>query len=231
MKKIIIILIILALVGGVYIYSTKKSVAPTTDTTLPAPTDTATASSPEATAPTAKGDTVISGSYTIDTTNSKTTWSSKKTLKENWIDTGTIALTSGNFEIKDGIFSSGKLTFDTTSIKVTTTGMGEKGLPMLEKHLKSKDFFKVDQYPTAVFTLKKGDSSSITGDLKLLDTTKEISVPVTVSKVDGKVHIVGQTKVNRTDFGIKYGSSSFFDNLKDNVIDDYFTLDFDIVTQ
>ncbi len=224
MKNTIIILVIVALFGGAFIYGNKKNTAlvqevASVDTTA------------EPATPVVTGDTLTSGSYTIDTATSKTTWSGKKTLKENWVDTGSISIKSGNFEIKDGTFSSGKMTFDMQGITVLNTGAGEKGIPTLEKHLKSKDFFKVETFPTAEFTVKRGDSSSITGDLTILDVTKEITVPVTVSQMDGKVRIVGQTKIDRTQFGIKYGSSTFFDDLKDNVIANDFFLDFDIVTQ
>ena len=57
--------------------------------------------------------------------------------------------------------------------------------------------------------------------MTIKEVTKEISVPATVTVTDNAVSIVSKSfKINRVDFGVKYGSKSVFDNLKDKFIND-----------
>ena len=61
--------------------------------------------------------------------------------------------------------------------------------------------------------------------MTLKDITKEVGFKASVSNIDGKLVVVTpQFTINRTDWGIKYGSASFFDNLADKAIDDNFGL-------
>lgn len=89
------------------------------------------------------------------------------------------------------------------------------GVDMRDKHLKSADFFDVDKYPGMSFhstsiTKDKNNSYTLKGTLKIKETVKEISVPVTFGGVtknqQGKEVMGFQTKftVNRLDYGIKY---------------------------
>lgn len=137
---------------------------------------------------------------------------------------------SVNFNIKHmGInFVQGR--FDAFKGKVTTEGANldngvfdfgvdvnsiNTGVEMRDKHLKSADFFEVDKYPAISFhstsiTKDKNNSYILKGNLKIKETVKEISVPVTFGGVtknqQGKEVMGFQTKftVNRLDYGVKY---------------------------
>lgn len=78
----------------------------------------------------------------------------------------------------------------------------------LTKHLKSPDFFHVEQFPTATFKSteikEEGDGHVITGDLTLHGVTKRISFPATVTVSDGDVKAMSEFSINRKDFGIVY---------------------------
>ena len=51
--------------------------------------------------------------------------------------------------------------------------------------------------------------------------TKSISFPASVDITEKGVSVAtNDFTINRTDFGIKYGSASFFDGLKDKAIND-----------
>lgn len=89
------------------------------------------------------------------------------------------------------------------------------GVEMRDKHLKSPDFFDTDKYPAMSFhstsiTKDKNNNYTLKGTLKIKETVKEITVPVTFGGVtknqQGKEVMGFQAKftVNRLDYGIKY---------------------------
>lgn len=82
----------------------------------------------------------------------------------------------------------------------------------LTNHLKSADFFNVKERPTASFESSKIESNdaatgqyTVTGDLTLLDVSREISFPATVTQEDGKFILTSEFTIDRTDFGMDYG--------------------------
>ena len=137
---------------------------------------------------------------------------------------------SVNFTIKHMGISFVQGRFDTFKGRVTSEGANldnavfdfgvevnsiNTGVEMRDKHLKSPDFFDVDKYPAISFhstsiTKDKNNSYTLKGTLKIKETIKEITVPVTFGGVtknqQGKEVMGFQTKftVNRLDYGIKY---------------------------
>lgn len=137
---------------------------------------------------------------------------------------------SVNFNIKHmGInFVQGR--FDTFKGKVSAQGANldnavfdfsvdvnsiNTGVDMRDKHLKSPDFFDTDKYPAITFhstsiTKDKNNNYTLKGSLKIKETVKDITVPVTFGGVtknqQGKEVMGFQAKftVNRLDYGIKY---------------------------
>jgi polyisoprenoid-binding protein YceI len=70
---------------------------------------------------------------------------------------------------------------------------------------------------------------SVTGNLTIKDITKSITIPASISTVDGVTVFKSETfEVNRADFNVKYGSKSFFDNLKDKFINDNMEFSFEV---
>jgi len=99
----------------------------------------------------------------------------------------------------------------------------------LKGHLKSDDFFGVATHPTAniIFkTVKASGKNSYTVNADL--TIKGKSNPITfeISIYGNKAS--ASLKVDRTKYDIKYGSSTFFDNLQDKAIYDEFDLNVDL---
>tara|TARA_B100000795_G_C22666318_1_gene386129 strand:- start:287 stop:865 length:579 start_codon:yes stop_codon:yes gene_type:complete len=152
--------------------------------------------------------------------NSKIVW---KGFKVTGSHEGTIGIKSGSLNFNENILTGGELTIDMTSI-ITTDLEGEyKG--KLEGHLKSDDFFGVEKNPTSslVFTKVKAtgkNSYSITGDLTIKGITNTVTFDLSVNGNKATASL----KVDRTKFDVKYGSSSFFDGLKDKAIYDEFDL-------
>ena len=143
--------------------------------------------------------------------------------------TGTLNVQSGslNFD-ENGNLSGGSFILDMASIK--NTDMKGGGAAKLEGHLKSADFFGVENHPTAKLVItdveKDGNGTHIiTGDFTIKGITEAISFPASVSASDdGSLQATADIVVDRTLFGIKYGSGTFFDNLGDRSINDNFEL-------
>jgi polyisoprenoid-binding protein YceI len=101
-----------------------------------------------------------------------------------------------------GTLSSVSVDIDTTSIKTD--------IEKLTDHLKSADFFNVNEHPTAKFESTKIETgadgqSTITGNLTLLGVTKEISFPAKVVVQDGKLSLQADFTIDRSEFGMTYG--------------------------
>ena len=141
---------------------------------------------------------------------------------------GTIKLKSGNLEFKNDILSGGNFVINMTTINTTDLEGEKKG--GLDGHLKSDDFFGVAKFPTAELTITKvspkgKNSFTVEGDMTIKGKTNKEVFVMTLSK--GKA--IANLKVNRTKYDVRYGSASFFDNLKDKAIYDEFDLDVTLV--
>ena len=89
------------------------------------------------------------------------------------------------------------------------------------------NFFGVANYPTAKLVFNKVKSTGknsyeVTGDLTIKDKTNPVTFEISVYGNKATASL----KIDRTLYGVKYGSASFFDDLKDKAIYD----EFDLVT-
>ncbi len=106
---------------------------------------------------------------------------------------------------------------------------------MRDGHLKTSDFFLVEEYPTATFRSTKiegtADAFAITGDLTLRGVTKEIVITGEFGGIttDGygqtKIGATATTKINRLDFGVNWNAALEAGGL---TLGDEVTLTFDI---
>lgn len=168
----------------------------------------------------------------VDTTASMLTW---KGTKPGGAHNGTVALKSGGLLIEEGKLTQGEFIIDMTSV-VNTDMAGSEGAGKLEGHLKSPDFFDVAVYPTSKFVITNVEEVdgklSVTGNLLIKDQTKSITIPAMISTEGGVTTFQSETfNVDRSDFNVRYGSKSFFDDLKDKFIDDMMELSFTVKTK
>ncbi|MFK5879938.1 MAG: YceI family protein [Flavobacteriaceae bacterium] len=155
---------------------------------------------------------------------SKVVW---KAYKVTGSHVGTIALKEGSLTFEKDKLIGGKFTIDMTTI--TNTDQEGEYKEKLEGHLKSGDFFDVKTYPTSSLIFKKvraiGKSSyKVTGNLTIKGITNPIDFEVSIY---GK-KATATLKVDRAKYNVRYGSTSFFDNLKDKAIYDEFDLIVDL---
>jgi polyisoprenoid-binding protein YceI len=115
-----------------------------------------------------------------------------------------------NYDSKDVSKSSVNFKALATSIDTGVAGR--------DRHLRSADFFEVEKYPDLTFKStkveKKGKGWIVTGDLTIKDVTKSVAIPFEIAgwlpaseRSGPKMGIVGETTINRRDFGINYGST------------------------
>lgn len=93
-------------------------------------------------------------------------------------------------------------TFDVTVSPSTIDTDNEKR----DEHLKNEDFFDVKKYLTIQFVSeeikKKGNGYVAIGNLTILQKTKQIELPFTVTKEGNKTRFEGEIEVNRFDYGL-----------------------------
>lgn len=148
------------------------------------------------------------------------TWTGKKILGSH---TGTIDLKSGYLEMEGDALVGGMFEVDMTSLK--NTDLDPDYQVKLEGHLKSGDFFNVEEFPTATLTIKgakkKGNTYDVMGDLTIKGVTKAVNFQIAMGETGARATVV----IDRTKYGIQYGSGDFFDNLGDKSISNNFDLD------
>jgi polyisoprenoid-binding protein YceI len=170
--------------------------------------------------------------YTVDKNKSKIVWTGKKVTGSH---TGNISLANGKFVVDGKRVVGGTFTIDMTSI-TNQDIEDETYRQKLLGHLKSDDFFSTEKHPRATLLITKltptgQNTYQVKGNLTIKGITKAIEFPATIQLSGNQVQAKATIVVDRTQYDIKYGSGSFFDNLGDKAIDNKFTLDVDIVAR
>lgn len=161
----------------------------------------------------------------VDTKASKINWLAKKVTGQH---EGTINLASGSLVANGMKLTGGEFVIDMKSIACTDIADADYNKKFIG-HITTGDFFEVEKYPTSTFKITKVDGANITGDLTLHGVTKSLTFPAKISMVGGKATATAAIPVDRTDFGVKYGSKKFFDSIGDKAIDDVFNLNITLV--
>ena len=168
--------------------------------------------------------------YTVATDVSKVMWEGTKPTGS--AHNGTVDVSEGQVVVEGDNVVGGTFTLDMNTIKnLDIEDEGKRGY--LEGHLKGSsddnadDFFNVKKYPTAKYeitkvTKKENDPNGnalVYGNLTMRDVTKSVAFTANIDMADGMVRVsTGQFKIDRTQWGIKYNSASFFEGLADKAI-------------
>ena len=161
----------------------------------------------------------------VDAANSTITWVGKKVTGQH---SGTINVKDGTLVFIKNKLKGGTIVVDMASINTTDLKKGE-GKEDLDGHLKADDFFGTAKYPSAKINFKlisdNGNGSySIAADMTIKEVTNTIKFDLIIKGKTATTII----NVDRTKYGIKYGSGSFFENLGDKTISDEFELKVDL---
>ncbi|MBT8218590.1 MAG: YceI family protein [Bacteroidia bacterium] len=164
-------------------------------------------------------------SFSVNVAGSSISWVGSKPGKDH---SGTLALSDGMLTVDNGNITGGTFSIDMNSLKNTDLA-GTEGAGKLEGHLKSEDFFNVMKFPNAKFTITKvtkvlnnpNMSHSVSGNLEMMGISKNITMPATIKIEDGVVNAsISEFALNRTDWGVKYGSGLIGTALDKAISDD-----------
>lgn|SRR5690554_1319667 len=160
--------------------------------------------------------------YNVNTAESIIEWKGSKIISGS--HNGTIALSSGEVSVKDGVVEAGTFVIDMNSITVLDIEDAEKK-GWLEGHLKgateeqADHFFNTSVYPEGKFEITSVSEGNIEGNLTLKGITKNVKFPVTVTVTDNEVTIAADAfNIDRTLWGVNYSNESMTDVAKDNII-------------
>ncbi|WP_413288672.1 YceI family protein [Bdellovibrio sp. HCB337] len=176
--------------------------------------------------------------YKIDAKESSVSWKGAKKMGSS--HNGGISVKEGQVQVdKKGLITSGNIAIDMATI----TNEDLKGSPEFQKkllgHLSNEDFFNVTKFPTSTFKItsvasnpKAKDEVTVKGELTMIGQTKPIEFPAKVTVANGVMTGEALVKVDRTKWGLKYGSGNIFKELAaDKIIADEFELNLKLVAK
>ncbi len=172
-------------------------------------------------------ETPISGSFVLDAETSIIFWTGRNLFNHHH---GAIKLQSGSAELTDGTLTAARFVIDMNSI--TNADITDPTFnAMLVAHLKSDDFFAVDQHPAAEFIVRLATPISsctsstanyhIKGAFTLRGETHPQGLNALIARApDGSLTAQAEFDFDRTQWGAIYGSGSFFARLAGHVVND-----------
>lgn len=160
--------------------------------------------------------------YTVDPAASNIKWEGSKPTATHY---GTIKLSSGTFSVHEGKVQAGNFVVDMNTI--TDEDLEGESKANLEAHLKGTvegkegDFFDVNKFPTSTFELTSIEGNKVFGNLTIKDKTNAVEFPATITMEGDSLMLVSEPfELDRTKWGVNYGSKSIFPNLGDKFISD-----------
>ncbi|MBU8881934.1 lipid-binding protein [Flavobacteriaceae bacterium JJC] len=150
-------------------------------------------------------------------------WGYKIAKTEASSHDGTVNVKSGNIVMKGNQVAGGSFVLDMTSINATD--LSGEYQTKLNGHLKNGDFFEVDKYPTATYTItsvKKNDDKIynyiVNGNLTVKGKTNAVSFPAKISYSKGVVSLVSNKfSFDRQKFDVAYKAAMQDVLVKDDI--------------
>jgi polyisoprenoid-binding protein YceI len=161
----------------------------------------------------------LDGEYHFDKKTSMIHWTGRKMTGEH---SGSMKIRSGVFIMDGGKITGGEVVVEMGTLQCTDL-KGEKKTD-LESHLRADDFFGVKAHPTATFTVSSSKLAAnggveVAGVLTVKGEQQPATASIHFAAGDAVVTTV-KMSFDRTAFGIRYGSGTFFDDLGDRAIND-----------
>ena len=113
---------------------------------------------------------------------------------------------------------------------------------LLLRHLRSEDFFAVDRFPEATIALTGWQAIAnatpgtanylVQGELTIKGVTRSVNFPAAVApQADGSIKAQAALEIDRTDWGVGYGSGKLFERLGMHLVHDLVTIELFIVAR
>lgn len=164
--------------------------------------------------------------YNVNLEKSVIKWAGSKPMGTH---NGTIKLATGSVAVTNRNIEAAKFSIDMNSI--TDLDLDGDKKANLETHLKGTvkgkegDFFNVNKYPFANFEITgvtgEGGKVTVSGNLTIKDQTHNIEFPAEVSFLGNDMLLKSSTfSIDRTKWGVNYGSKTIFGDLGNKFIND-----------
>ncbi|MHC4548567.1 MAG: YceI family protein [Planctomycetota bacterium] len=174
--------------------------------------------------------------YAIDPDRSVVEWTGRNIGGRHF---GTIRVASGNVAVQEGALAAGGFELDMRSIEVGDL-TGEMA-QLLVEHLLSADFFAVDEHPTARFEITGlsvlegatpgAPNHHVRGRLTLRGVTEEVAFPAVVASKGEELALDAHFDIDRTRWGVDYGSGKFYDRLGMHLVNDDVSLQVRVIAR
>ena len=174
----------------------------------------------------------------IDLAESTVEWLGRNLINKHF---GFAKLESGQLEFADGVLTGGEFSIDLRQLECTDL-KDSKLHDVLIHHLESDDFFDVANHPTARFVITGstpiadacpgGPNLEIEGDLTLRGKTESIQFTATAGLTpEGTPAAQAAFAIDRTRWGVLYGSGKFFKRLAGHLVNDQIEFQLRIITE
>ena len=152
----------------------------------------------------------LTGDYTIDPTHSRFGFVARHAMVTKVRGAFNEFEATVHLDAEDPSRSTGTVVLQAASVDTRNADR--------DAHLRSNDFFAMEQYPTITFTSTAvehvgGDDYRVTGDLTIKDVTKPVTVDFefTGSSKDPygntRVGLEGSVVINRKDWGVNFNAA------------------------
>ena len=148
---------------------------------------------------------------------------------------GLINIDNGFVNIEQNNIIAGKIIIDMNSITCTDIEDPNSNKYLVE-HLKNDDFFSVAEFPLSILEFNKithikHDDYSIIGELTIKNQTYPIEFIANIKIHKNTAVASGSIEINRAQYGIKYKSKTWHQDLGDRFINDIFELYFNLIAK
>ena len=173
------------------------------------------------------------GTYSLLIDDSELSWIGTELSTKT--HTGTIDFTDGTIVVDSDNTISGNVKINMSTINVTD--LQGRSKEMLERHLRSSDFFEVESYSEAKFSFisksfdKLSNQISFVGDLTIKDITNPISFNATLLETSPFLKAKAVLSFDRSKYNVRFRSGNFFENLGDKLILDVIDVNIRLVTK
>lgn len=176
------------------------------------------------------------GLYVIDVAASRLEWIGRNLNNRHF---GTINLSGGEIRVEQGRISAGQVVLAMDSI--ANLDIADEGYRrMLISHLSSEDFFDVARYPTAFYRIAGSEPLAgafpgsanflVKGNLELKGVERDQNFAAEIApQENGQVKVAAAFDIDRTRWGVLYGSGRFFECLGMHLVSDTISIELFLV--